>query len=568
MDRGLDNNCLTVSIIKNKYRILIAGVPIIFLAVFYFYPLIKILTLSFMPEGALQLTELKKLISTSFYIRTLWFTTWQAALSTILTLIIALPGAYVFARYRFAGKNLLQSFTAIPFVLPSVVVAAAFHALLGPKGIINSGLMESLELTTPPIQLNHTIWFILMAHVFYNYTVILRIVGGAWSRLQPSLAEAAHMLGASPWKTFREITFPLLFPSICAASLLVFIFCFSSFGVILILGGPRYATIEVEIYRQAVHIFNLPMAAALSLIQICFTFVFMWVYTWLQRRTTFALYPESRRVTQKRPFRRKDKLIVGTNIIAMVLLLGSPLIALVLQSFLTEQGLSLVFYRAIFENKAQSIFYIPPVEAIFYSIGFALIALVLSLFIGLFAATFLAQEKSRATSLLDPLFMLPLATSAVTLGFGYIIALDKPPLNLRTSILLVPLAHTLVAYPFVVRSVLPALRSIPKNLRESAALLGASSLQVWMKIVMPIVRRAVIVGAVFAFTISIGEFGATVFIARPQTPTMPLAIYRFLGQPGALNYGQAMAMSTLLMLVTALGFVLLERIRSGQEGEF
>jgi thiamine transport system permease protein len=568
MDRVLDNNCFAVSSIRNKYRILIAGVPLMFLAVFYFYPLIKIFTLSFMPEGIPDLGELKKLISTSFYVRTLWFTTWQAALSTILTLIIALPGAYVFARYRFAGKNLLQSFTAIPFVLPSVVVAAAFHALLGPNGIMNSWLMGTFELATPPIQLNHTIWFILMAHVFYNYTVILRIVGGAWSRLQPSLTEAAHMLGASGWKTFREITLPLLFPSICAASLLVFIFCFSSFGVILILGGPRYATIEVEIYRQAVHIFNLPMAAALSLIQICFTFVFMWVYTWLQRRTTFALYPESHRITQKMPSTRKDRIIVGANIAAMVILLGSPLMALVVQSFSTKQGFSLVYYRALFENPAQSIFYIPPVEAIAYSIGFALIALVLSLTIGLFAATFLAQEKSRAASLLDPLFMLPLATSAVTLGFGYIIALDKPPLNLRTSILLVPLAHTLVAYPFVVRSVLPALRSIPKNLRESATLLGASSLQVWLNIVMPIVRRAVIVGAVFAFTISIGEFGATVFIARPQTPTMPLAIYRFLGQPGALNYGQAMAMSTLLMLVTAMGFLLLEKIRSGPEGEF
>jgi thiamine transport system permease protein len=568
MDRSLDQCRLEVRAIKTRYSILIAGIPIIFLAVFYFYPLIKIFTLSFLPEGTLDLGGLKKLVSTSFYIKTLWFTTWQAAASTVLTLIIALPGAYVFARYRFAGKNLLQSFTAIPFVLPSVVVAAAFHALLGPNGLINIFLMKNLGLVSPPIQLNHTVWFILMAHVFYNYTVILRIVGGAWSRLQPSLVEAAHMLGASPLKAFMKVTLPLLLPSICAASLLVFIFCFSSFGVILILGGPRYATIEVEIYRQAVHIFNLPMAAALSLLQICFTFVFMWVYTWLQRRTSVALYPESRKVTQKKPAGSKDRIILGINISAMLLLLGAPLMALVIQSFTTDNGFSLLFYRAIFENTAQSIFYIPPVEAIGYSVGFALMALVFSLIIGLCAAIFLSGEKSRITSLLDPLFMLPLATSAVTLGFGYIIALDKPPLNLRTSIILVPLAHTLVAYPFIVRSVLPALRSIPKNLRESAAVLGASQFQTWIRVVMPIVKRALIVGAVFAFTVSIGEFGATVFVARPQTPTMPLAIYRFLGQPGALNYGQAMAMSTILMLVTAAGFLLLEKIRIGQEGEF
>jgi thiamine transport system permease protein len=163
--------------------------------------------------------------------------------------------------------------------------------------------------------------------------------------------------------------------------------------------------------------------------------------------------------------------------------------------------------------------------------------------------------------------MLPLSTSAVTLGFGFIIALDKPPLNLRTSLMLVPIAHTLVAFPFVVRSILPALRSIPSNLREAAALAGASPWKVWQTVDFPIVSRALIVGAVFGFTVSLGEFGATVFIARPQTPTMPLAVYRFLWQPGALNYGQAMAMSSLLMLITAAGFMLLEKIRIG-EGEF
>jgi thiamine transport system permease protein len=164
--------------------------------------------------------------------------------------------------------------------------------------------------------------------------------------------------------------------------------------------------------------------------------------------------------------------------------------------------------------------------------------------------------------------MLPLATSAVTLGFGYIIALNKPPLNLRSSLVLVPIAHTLVAMPFVIRSVLPALRRINPNLREAAAVLGARPSQVWWGVDWPLLRRALLVGAVFAFTISMGEFGATVFIARPQTPTLSVAIFRFLSQPGALNYGQALAMSSLLMVVCALGFLAIERFRIGDEGEF
>jgi ABC-type spermidine/putrescine transport system permease subunit II len=113
---------------------------------------------------------------------------------------------------------------------------------------------------------------------------------------------------------------------------------------------------------------------------------------------------------------------------------------------------------------------------------------------------------------------------------------------------LVVLAHTLVALPFVVRSVLPALRSIHPRLHEAAALVGASPWRVWREVDLPIVARAVLVGAMFAFTVSMGEFGATSLIARPERPTMPIAIYRFLGRPGAANYGQALAMSTLLML--------------------
>lgn len=547
---------------------LLAGLPLVYLAIFYFYPLIKIFTVSFIPDETWVSGNLRKLVTSGIYLRTLWFTTWQAVVSTVLTLLLALPGAYVFARYQFWGKDFLRSFTTVPFVLPTVVVAAAFHSLLGPRGLVNTSLMKGFDLTLPPVAIDQTIALILIAHVFYNYTVVLRIVGGYWARLEPGLTETAKMLGASPGKAFFKVTLPLLSPAILAASLLVFIFCFSSFGVILILGGPRFATIEVEIYRQAIHFLNLPMAAALSLVQILFTFGLMWVYTRLQRSRSLALKPESRTVTQKKIDSGADRLMVAANVGFMILFLGLPMISLVIRSFTSETGVSLVFYRALFENSTQSIFFVPPADAVFYSLGFALAALLIALTLGVPAAVFLAGPVNRIRALLDPLFMLPLSTSAVILGFGFILALDKPPLNLRTSPMLVPLAHTLVAFPFVVRSLLPALRSIPARLRESATVLGAAPWQVWRTVDLPILSRALLVAAVFAFTISLGEFGATVFVARPQTPTMPLAIYRFLGQPGAANYGQAMAMSSILMLVSMVGFVLIDKFSVGYRGEF
>ncbi|MCP4537565.1 MAG: iron ABC transporter permease [Chloroflexi bacterium] len=549
-------------------------IPLVFLLFFYFYPLGSILTLSFVPDGRVDLTALERLFRSptgefgSYYLQTLWFTTWQAALSTLLTVGLALPGAYVFARYDFPAKSLIQALTTVPFVLPTIVVSLAFTALLGPRGLLNLALMGILSLDHPPLDLQYTLSIILLAHVFYNYTLVLRIVGTYWANLDPRLEEAARMLGASRWRAFREVTLPLLAPAIGAAALLVFVFCFTSFGVILVLGGPRFATLEVEIYRQTIHYLNLPLAAALSVVQIVFTFALMTIYTRLQARLTLPLELRSRQATQ-RPLRHwRGKLLVLANVGLILILLVAPLAALVERSLTmsAERGVSLASYRQLFDNPRGSAFYVPPVAAVRNSVGFALATVALSVTLGLMAAVVL--DAQREIRLLDPIFMLPLGTSAVTLGLGYIVALDKPPLNLRTSPLLVVLAHTLVALPFVVRSVLPALRSIHPRLRETAALLGAPPWRVWREVDLPIVARAVLVGAVFAFTISMGEFGATSLIARPERPTMPIAIYRFLGRPGAANYGQALAMSTLLMVVCTLGFLAIERFRVGDVGEF
>lgn len=545
--------------------------PLLFLLLFFFYPLGSIIALSFGPQGRFGSASLGKLVETAYYIRVLSFTLWQAALSTLLTVALAVPAAYVFARYNFPAKTWFQALATVPFVLPTIVVALAFTALLGPYGLVNQLWMRITGAKEPSLNLQYTLAIILLAHIFYNYTVVLRIVSNYWANLDPRLEEAARMLGASPWRVFWTVTLPLLWPAIGAAAVLVFIFCFTSFGVILILGGPRFATLEVEIYRQTIQYLDLPVAAALSTVQILLTLALMSLYTRLQNRIARPLDLRPRQTVQRWPRRWLEWLMVIGSIGLISMLLIVPLAALIARSFDVNGQLSLGFYRQLFENPRSSAFYVPPIRAIRNSLTFALATTVLSVALGLMVATVLAErgiQPSRGWRLVDTLFMLPLGTSAVTLGLGYIVALDEPPLNLRTSPLLVVLAHTLIALPFVTRTVLPALRAIHPRVREAAAILGAPPWRRWREIDLPIVARAVLVGAVFAFTVSMGEFGATSLIARPERPTMPVAIYRFLGRPGGDNYGQALAMSTLLMVVCLVSFVAIERFRVGQFGEF
>jgi thiamine transport system permease protein len=550
----------------------------IFLGLFFFYPLARILWLGLTP-ASLSSIEIPSLRLT-FYV--LLFTFYQAFLSTLLTLLIGLPAAYLFARFDFHGKSLLRLLTAIPFMLPTVVVAAGFNALLGPRGWINLGLMRLFGLDSPPIVFVYTLWAILLAHVFYNTTIIIRVVGNALAHLDPRLEQAARLLGADARRAFWRVTLPLLRPPVLAAALLVFLFDFTSFGVILLLGGPRFATLEVEIYIQAIQIFNLPLAAVLSFIQLLCTLAFSILYSRIVTRVTVPTAPRSATSNLRRARSWREKLFVGGMVLLLLVLFLLPMASLPLRSVArlesargeratVSYGLTTDYYAELFVNRLGSLFYVPPFEALINSLIYAVATVFLSLALGFPVASALARPR-WLERLLDPFLMLPLGASAVTLGLGFIITFNRPLLaghgSLITSPFLVPLAHTIIALPFVIRSLQPALASIPDRLRQAAATLGASPLRAWFTVDLPIVARATLAAAIFAFTVSLGEFGATSLVSRPEYPTLPIAIYRFLSQPGGLNYGQAMAMATILMVVTSTGILLIERFRLPGAGEF
>jgi thiamine transport system permease protein len=548
---------------------------LLFLGVFFFLPLARILWVGLSPDSfqGLSTSSLGRILPVAS------FTFFQAFLSTLLTLALGFPAAFLFARFDFRGKAFLRTLTAIPFMLPTVVVAAGFTALLGPRGWVNVALMRVLGVDTLPIRLTGTLGAILLAHVFYNATIVIRIVGNAMARLDPRLEQAARTLGAGPGQVFRRITLGLLRPAVFSAAVLVFIFDFTSFGVILLLGGPQFSTLEVEIYTQTIAYFNMPLAAVLSLIQLLFTLAFSIIYSHLMKRSTVGIQPRTN--IPFHPTGWGQRLFVAGLCTILFLFYLLPLSALPLRSVTrldadagqrgqVRYGLTGDYYRELFVNRRGSVFYVPPFRAVGNSLGYAGLTVLISLALGFPAATALARPGLLERTL-DPFLMLPLGASAVTLGLGFIITFNQPILSsgfvLVASPLLVPIAHSVIALPFVIRALQPALASIPENLRQAAAVLGASPRRVWSAVDWPIVGRASLSAAVFAFTISLGEFGASSLVVRPEYPTLPVAIARFLSQPGGLNYGQAMAMATILMLVCGVGILFLERLRLPGVGE-
>jgi len=524
-----------------SFRALAYGVPIAFVALFFVFPLVAILERGLRAEG--DLASPLDIVTDPVTREVVWFTVWQAVASTALTIAVALPAAYVLGRFAFPGRALVRALVVVPFVLPTVVVALAFLALL-PDGLERGWAA------------------ILVAHAFFNVAVVVRVVGTFWTGLDRRVSEAAATLGAGPWRRLREVTLPLLAPSLAAAAAVVFLFSFTSFGVVLILGGPSYSTIEAEIYNQAVRLFDLRAAAILSLVQLVCVAVTVWVTLRLETRLSVGGHLRSERETLRRPGTRREWAIVGGSLGALGLFLGLPLAVLVERSLAVGNSYGFDAYRQL--TRPTSALLATPWEAVLNSIVYAAVATAIAVVVGGLAAFAIAGR--RGARVLDGLLMLPLGASAVMLGFGFVIAFDHWPVDFRSAPWIVPVVQALVALPFVVRAVAPTLRAIDERQREAAALLGASPGRVRSEIDLPIVGRALAVAAGFAFAISLGEFGATVFLARPDNPTLPVAIFRFLGRPGELNAAQAYALAVILMGVTVISVFLVERARRRADG--
>jgi thiamine transport system permease protein len=489
-----------------------------FLAVFFVYPLVVILQRGFSTEA------FTSILQNPYYSGRILFTLYQALLSTLLTLLLGLPSALLFARYTFPGKRLLRAAFTIPFVMPTIVVAIGFLTLVGPRGILN-------------INLRDTFGLLLLAHVFYNYAVVVRIVGAYLEGQGVRLREAAAVL-----------TLPLAAPALVAAATLVFIFCFTSFGVILLLTpSPEFATLEVEIYRLTARLLDLEGSSVLVVVQLLIIGVLTFVYTRLQARLSVPL-KNKRPLEKPRGFSRT---LVGINFLIAFVLILSPLVAISISAFISNGQLSLTNFQTLSEAP-RTIGFAGAGRAIRNSLRFAVSSTTLSLLVGFAFAYAVVRGNWRW---LDGLSLLPLATSAVTLGLGYLLAF---PL-LRTSPWGLTLAHTLIAFPFVTRSLLPALRSLPSNLLGAATTLGASPFKVLFRVELPLLTPSLITAASFAFAISLGEFGATLVIQSERFATLPVAIFDRLGRPGAASYGSALALSFILMSVTATVMMVLER---------
>lgn len=534
----------------------VTAVPAVVLALFFFYPVAGILGRGLAPDGHLDLAGVGQVLGRARIREVLWFTVWTAGLATVLTALLGLPLAFVGYRLRFPGRWLVRAWAMVPFVLPTVVVGVAFRRLISA-----SGPLGGLGLDGTPAA-------IVAALVFFNIGVVVRSVGSYWEALDRRPAEAAASLGASPVRVFLTVTLPALRPALASSLSVVFLFCATAFGVVLTLGGLRYSNVETEIYLLTTQELDLTGAAALSLLQLA-TIVALLAIAHRAGARRGALHRDTGQA--RRPGRRDlPVLALSAGVLTFV---AAPVLTLVVASLRDETGWTLAHYRALQSTGSHHALLVTGTTALWHSLEVAVQAAGISVLLGA-AVAFVVSRPARGRrvrrlrGILDGIFMLPLGVSAVTLGFGFLVTLNRPPLDLRTSPLLIPIAQALVALPLVVRTLAPVLSSIDPRQREAAASLGATPWRVLAVVDLAVGWRPLLAATGFAFAVSLGEFGATSFLARDDNPTLPVVIYRLIGHPGAENLGMATAASVLLVAATTAVMLAVERLRVGSMGAF
>lgn len=483
--------------------------PVVFLSVFFVVPVANALLRFF------RFSEFSNVLGSHSLRGVAWFSLWQAILSTLATLAIGLPVTWALSRYTFRGSRIARGVLTAPFVLPAVVVAAGVLAISNTQGVA-------------PI-----IW----AHVVFNVSVILRIVGPRWTMVNHRLEHAAATLSARPSRTFTHVVLPQISDAIISAATLVFIYCFTSFGVIAILGGVSRRTIETEIFTQAVRLGNTATATALAVVQAIIIGAILFITRRSSRAASTSLHVSAPRPLRTKPRHRITPLLITTT---AVIIVASPLLATVYRSLVVNSQFSFSAWRTIFSDSLPALS-VSPQSVIITSLVFAIAAACICVPLALLVAT---SSAPRA------LFSLPLIVSAATLGIGLIITFNRSPFSWRSERWFIPVIHAVIALPLVIRALEPAIKAIPTSLRNASATLGASPFTTWCRVELPLLKPALLRATGLSMAVSLGEFGATSFLSRSGSTTLPIAIAQLLGRPGTATQQTGFALAALMVLVT------------------
>ncbi len=544
---------------------LLIGWPLLFWAAAFFLPLAAALSQGLLlPGGFAALKESSRTVSLTL------FTLQQAALSTLFSVLFGLPGAYFMGRRSFPGQKNLKALATVPFVLPPILAVLGFILVFGNRGLINTLRFHISGGGAEPWKILYSLKAIIMAHVFYNFPLTMRIVGDAWRELPSSTRRAARSLGASSWKAFIHTDLPRLLPSVLTAAVMTFLFCFLSFAVILVLGGgPALSTLEVEVYRLIKQQMDFQKGGALALVESSIALSLLALYIVFQKKLSRGASDDARSSTVRAPLPLKGwSFLAGLlYLLPAFLLIAVPLASVVVNSFFvkasrqTAAELSLHHWRNLLGGTLENAKAFRPgggvaLKAVLRTAVLGAAVSVLTALTASAAAWYTVRRGGKSGRVLEGLLFIPMGVSSIILGFGFLVLVHRLPSGRFFRLAALTAAHSTMALPFACRIITGRLRQISPRIPQASRAAGAGALRSLFLVEIPMARRSLVTAAVFSFALSAGELNTTLILSPGNFTTLPLAVYRMIG---AYNIHGACALGTILILISCAGFLALER---------
>jgi thiamine transport system permease protein len=502
--------------------------PGAFLGVLFLLPIVRFFSLGLSTPGSANLLTARIAGIT-------WFTTWQALLSATFCVALAVPTAYVLYARQCRGQAAIRTLITVPFLMPTIVVAIIFSSL------------KDVPLLGLGIFGHSPVVAIICAQVFMNYGLVVRAIGNIWAGIDPASENAAALDGAGRLRTFFRITLPQLTSVIASSALLVFLYCATSFGIVLVLGGGMVHSIETEMYVQALQHLELGATAGLAIVQTVITVVAFAAF-YRMGKPTLEL-SEGGHPPERKHLDSRDLPAAIVTLVVVCVLIILPIISLMSRAFVFDGEWSLSNFANLASLGTRDALNLTVWQATLNSLRNLILVAAISMLVGVRVSYLLSRSTTslRMRNVCDTLFQLPAGISTVVLGLGYLVTFSNGIFPLRSSWLVTPLVQALIATPLVIRLVYPAILAIDNDITQGAQTEGATADQIWWLIQAPLIQGAFRTSIAFVALISLGEFGAASFLAYGDQGTLPTVLYQLISRPGAQNYGMAMATSALLI---------------------
>ncbi|MEG0328310.1 MAG: iron ABC transporter permease, partial [Erysipelothrix sp.] len=518
------------------------------------YPFLSLFGRSFLDaDKNFTLENFKTFFTYEYYYSTLFRSLKVAVITTITSVLIGVPLAYLTTRYNVWGKRIVNVMIIMSLMSPPFIGAYSWIMLLGRNGVITN-LFSTIGITLPSI---YGFTGIILVFTLKLYPFVYLYVSGALNSIDSSLEEAAENLGMSKWRRMMTVTFPVILPTIGAGAIMVFMSSLADFGTPMLI-GEGYKVLPVLVYEEFMSEMggNAGLASALSIIIVLCS---MSVLLYQKRVVDKKVYSMS---TLRPPVETKLNpvprvlLSLLTFIVATITFL--PQIVVIITSFIKTQGpifvkgFSLDSYRTIFYKLGTNIR---------NTFTFSFIAILIIILLGIIIAYLITKRRSKSSDVLDILVMFPYVIPGAVLGIGLALAFKNPPLALAGTPAIMILAYVIRKMPYTVRSSSAMLQQVDQSVEEASINLGVSPMKSFFNITVRLMMPGIISGAILSWISTINELSSSIMLYTGKTATISVAIYT---EVVRASFGTAAALASILTVATILSFIIFNIISKGK----